>query len=212
MLTSYHLVSYLLTKVLPKIYDGSQAKSPTFHGSLASKDYAQQHPEVIKAYLQATIEANRLIQEQPEKYSELIAENRYSCRSCLSISWPFRPANRDLTWKSEYRKATQIAIDTLKVLGKNDGTLDVNKFIDDQYIKDAFQASGLNYSQQLSDYAKSPLVANDALTGQPIKTFDQVTQIWVKGEEKVRSYETPEHAFSDLKKIQADGKTVRVVL
>ena len=93
MLTSYHLVSYLLTKVLPKIYDGSQAKSPTFHGSLASKDYAQQHPEVIKAYLQATIEANRLIQEQPEKYSELIAENRYSCRSCLSISWPFRPAN-----------------------------------------------------------------------------------------------------------------------
>ncbi|MGM7375917.1 nitrate ABC transporter substrate-binding protein, partial [Acinetobacter baumannii] len=67
----------------------------------------------------------------------------------------------------EYRKATQIAIDTLKVLGKNDGTLDVNKFIDDQYIKDAFQASGLNYSQQLADYTKSPLVANDALTGQP---------------------------------------------
>ncbi len=71
---------------------------------------------------------------------------------------------RDLTWKPEYRKATQIAIDTLKVLGKN-GTLDVNKFIEDQYIKDAFQASGLNYSQQLVDYAKSPLVANDALTG-----------------------------------------------
>ena len=76
MLTSYHLESYLLTKVLPKIYDGSQAKSPTFHGSLASKDYAQQHPEVIKAYLQATIEANRLIREQPEKYSELIAEKQ----------------------------------------------------------------------------------------------------------------------------------------
>ncbi|NUL20129.1 nitrate ABC transporter substrate-binding protein, partial [Agrobacterium tumefaciens] len=124
---------------------------------------------------------------------------------------PLGLQTRDLTWKPEYRKATQIAIDTLKVLGKNDGTLDVNKFIEDQYIKDAFQASGLNYSQQLADYAKSPLVANDALTGQPIKTFDRVTQIWVKGEEKVRSYETPEHAFSDLKKIQANGKTVRVV-
>ena len=58
----------------------------------------------------------------------------------------------------------------------------------------------------MADYTKSPLVANDALTGQPIKTFDRVTQIWVKGEEKVRSYETPEHAFSELKKIQADGK------
>ncbi|KRW25767.1 nitrate ABC transporter substrate-binding protein [Acinetobacter baumannii] len=195
-----------------KIYDGSQAKSPTFHGSLASKDYAQQHPEVIKAYLQATIEANRLIQEQPEKYSELIAEKTgIPAEVVYLFHGPLGLQTRDLTWKSEYRKATQIAIDTLKVLGKNDGTLDVNKFIDDQYIKDAFQASGLNYSQQLADYAKSPLVANDALTGQPIKTFDRVTQIWVKGEEKVRSYETPEHAFSDLKKIQADGKTVRVV-
>lgn len=173
---------------------------------------AQQHPEVIKAYLQATIEANRLIQEQPEKYSELIAEKTgIPAEVVYLFHGPLGLQTRDLTWKSEYRKATQIAIDTLKVLGKNDGTLDVNKFIDDQYIKDAFQASGLNYSQQLSDYAKSPLVANDALTGQPIKTFDRVTQIWVKGEEKVRSYETPEHAFSDLKKIQADGKTVRVV-
>ncbi|KAE9871831.1 nitrate ABC transporter substrate-binding protein, partial [Escherichia coli] len=130
------------------------------------------------------------IREQPEKYSELIAEKTgIPAEVVYLFHGPLGLQTRDLTWKPEYRKATQIAIDTLKVLGKNDGTLDVNKFIDDQYIKDAFQASGLNYSQQLADYAKSPLVANDALTGQPIKTFDRVTQIWVKGEEKVRSYE-----------------------
>ncbi|OLV39795.1 ABC transporter substrate-binding protein, partial [Acinetobacter baumannii] len=112
-----------------KIYDGSQAKSPTFHGSLASKDYAQQHPEVIKAYLQATIEANRLIQEQPEKYSEIIAEKTgIPAEVVYLFHGPLGLQTRDLTWKPEYRKATQIAIDTLKVLGKNDGTLDVNKF------------------------------------------------------------------------------------
>ena len=41
-----------------KIYDGSQANAPTFHGSIVAKNYSEKHPEVIKAYLQATIEAD----------------------------------------------------------------------------------------------------------------------------------------------------------
>ncbi|MFT4021637.1 MAG: nitrate ABC transporter substrate-binding protein, partial [Acinetobacter sp.] len=198
--------------IAKKIYDGSQAKAPTFHGSLVSKDYAKQHPEIVRAYLQATIEADRLIREQPEKYSELIADKTGIPAEVVYLyHGPLGLQTRDLTWKPEYRQATQTAIETLKALGKNDGSLSADQFIDDQYIKDAFKAAGLDYSKQLADYGKSPLVAKDALTGQPIQTFNRVTQIWVKGEEKVRSYESPEHAFQDLKKIQADGKSVRVV-
>lgn len=99
----------------------------------------------------------------------------------------------------------------MKILGKNDGSFTAEQFIDDQYIKQAFQASGRDYAQALSDYGKSPLVANDALTGEPIKTFNRVTQIWVKDEAKVRSYATPEHAFRALKTLQDQGKTIRVV-
>lgn len=195
-----------------KIYDGSQAKTPTFHGSLASKDYAEKYPEIVQAYLQASIEADQLIQKEPEKYSQLIADKTGIPAEVVYLyHGPLGLQTRDLTWKPEYREATKIAIETLKVLGKNDGTINADQFIDDQYIKSAFKASGQDYSKALANYGKSPLVANDALTGQPIKTFNRVTQIWVKDEAKVRSYETPEHAFQDLKKLKDAGKTIRVV-
>ena len=89
--------------------------------------------------------------------------------------------------------------------------IDVNQFIDDQYIKKAFQAAGLNYTQQLKNYAQAPLVAKDALTQKPIQSFERVSQVWVKGEAKVRSYASPENAFKDLKNLQKQGKSIRVV-
>lgn len=195
-----------------KIYDGAQAKTPTFHGSLASKSYAQQYPEIIQAYLRATIEADQLIRKQPEKYSELIAaKTGIPAEVVYLFHGPLGVQTRDLTWKPEYKRATQTAVDTLKYLGRDDVDLNVNQFIDEQYIKKAFQSAGLNYAQQLKNYAQSPLVAKDALTQKPIQSFDRVTQIWVKGEAQVRSYATPETAFADLNKLKQSGKNIRVV-
>lgn len=195
-----------------KIYDGAQAKTPTFHGSLASKSYAQQYPEIIQAYLRATIEADQLIRKEPEKYSELIAaKTGIPAEVVYLFHGPLGVQTRDLSWKPEYKQATQTAVDTLKYLGRDDVDINVNQFIDDQYIKKAFQSAGLNYAQQLKNYARSPLVAKDALTQKPIQSFDRVTQIWVKGEAKVRSYATPETAFADLNKLKQSGKNIRVV-
>lgn len=195
-----------------KIYDRAQAKTPTFHGSLASKSYAQQYPEIIQAYLRATIEADQLIRKQPEKYSELIAaKTGIPAEVVYLFHGPLGVQTRDLTWKPEYKRATQTAVDTLKYLGRDDVDINVNQFIDDQYIKKAFQSAGLNYAQQLKNYAQSPLVAKDALTQKPIQSFDRVTQIWVKGEAQVRSYATPETAFADLNKLKQSGKNIRVV-
>ena len=195
-----------------KIYDGAQAKTPTFHGSLASKSYAQQYPEIIQAYLRATIEADQLIRKEPEKYSELIAaKTGIPAEVVYLFHGPLGLQTRDLTWKPEYKKATQTAVETLKYLGRDDVDIDVNQFIDDQYIKKAFQAAGLNYTQQLKNYAQAPLVAKDALTQKPIQSFERVSQVWVKGEAKVRSYASPENAFKDLKNLQKQGKSIRVV-
>ncbi|PKF33863.1 ABC transporter substrate-binding protein [Acinetobacter proteolyticus] len=195
-----------------KIYDGAQAKTPTIHGSLASKSYAQQYPEIIQAYLRATIEADQLIRKEPEKYSGLIAaKTGIPAEVVYLFHGPLGVQTRDLTWKPEYKQATQTAVDTLKYLGRDDVDINVNQFIDDQYIKKAFQSAGLNYAQQLKNYAQSPLVAQDALTQKPIQSFDRVTQIWVKGEAKVRSYATPETAFADLNKLKQSGKNIRVV-
>ena len=194
-----------------KIYDGAQSHAPTFHGTLVDATYAQKYPEIVVAYLRAAIEANRLMSEDPEKYSLLIqkvagieAPVDYLYHGPLGIQ------TRDLTWKPEYRQAVATAIDTLKLLKKTDVTLDVKTFVDDRYIREAFKESGLDYDAQLKNYAKSPLKANDSVTGKPIRDF-YVAQIWLESEAHVRNYANPAEALTALAKLQHSGEKVRAV-
>ena len=197
-----------------KIYDGSQSHAPTFHGTLVDAAYARKYPEIVVAYLRAAIEANRLMADDPEKYSLLIqkvagieAPVNYLYHGPLGLQ------TRDLTWKPEYRRALDTAIDTLKLLKKTDVKLDANSFIDDRYIREAFKASGLDYDAALKNYAKLPLTANDALTGKPIAAHDRndIAQIWLTNEAHVRNYANPAEAFAVLGKLQQGDGTVRAV-
>lgn len=195
-----------------KIYDGSQTHAPTFHGALVNVDYAKKYPEIVVAYLRATIEANRLMAQDPEKYSLLI-EKVTGIEATVDYLYhgPLGLQTRDLTWKPEYRQAVANAIDTLKLLKKTDVELDANSIIDDQFIREAFKESGLDYAAALANYAKQPLVANDAQTGKPITRFNDVAQIWVEGESRVRSYAQPQEAFGALESLTKQGKKVRSV-
>jgi NitT/TauT family transport system substrate-binding protein len=195
-----------------KIYDGAQTHAPTFHGALVDADYAQKYPEVVVAYLRAALEANRLIAQDPEKYSLLI-EKVTGIEAPVDYLYhgPLGLQTRDLTWKPEYRQAVATAIDTLKLLKKTDASLDPNTFIDDRYIRAAFKASGLDYDTALKNYAKTPLVANDAQTGKPIADVRDVTQVWLANEERVRNYAQPVEAFAALQTIEKSGGKVRAV-
>ncbi|WP_371850971.1 ABC transporter substrate-binding protein [Pseudomonas sp. Irchel s3f10] len=191
-----------------KIYDGAQANAPTFHGALVDQAYAKKYPEVIVAYLRASIEANQLLAAEPEKYSELIAKvTGVDAEVNYLFHGPLGVQTRDLSWKPEYRQAVGTAIDTLKLLKKADRGLDLNTFIDDQYIRAAFKASNLDYTAQLANYAQTPLKA----TGKAITDFSHVAEIWVRGESKVRQYASAEEAFAALAALKQEGKTIRAV-
>lgn len=194
-----------------KIFDGAQANAPTYHGSLVSGEYAKKYPEIVVAFLRASIEADRLIAAEPEKYSELI-EKVTGIEAAVNYLYhgPLGLQTRDLTWKPEYRKALATSIETLKLMGR-ESPLKAETFVDDQYIRAAFKQSGLNYEAKLANYDKLPLKANDAVTGKPITEFQRVAGIWVQGEPRVRHYASIEGAFSDLQKIEAQGKKTRAV-
>ncbi|MCU1716644.1 ABC transporter substrate-binding protein [Pseudomonas sp. 5P_3.1_Bac2] len=195
-----------------KIYDGSQAKAPTFHGALVDAAYAKQYPEVVTAYLRAGIEADQLLAAEPEKYSELIEKvTGIEAEVAYLFHGPLGLQTRDQSWKPEYRQAVATSIDTLKLLKKTERSLDTASFINDQYIRAAFKASGLDYDQQLANYAALPLKANDALTGKPITDFKRVAQIWVRDEAKVRHYASPEAALQALAKLEEEGKDIRAI-
>jgi NitT/TauT family transport system substrate-binding protein len=195
-----------------KIFDGAQANTPTYHGSLVNAEYAKKYPEVVTAFLRAAIEADRLLASDPEKYSELI-EKVTGIEAPVNYLYhgPLGLQTRDFTWKPEYRQALKTSIETLKLMRRNDTELNADTFIDDSYIRAAFQQAGLNYEARLKDHGKLPLKANDAATGKPITDFKHLAGIWVKGEPKVRHYASIESAVKDQARIEKDGKTVRAV-
>lgn len=195
-----------------KIFDGSQIHAPTIHGTLVDAAYAKKYPEIVVAYLRAAIEADRLVRENPEKYSLLIekvtgveAEVDYLYHGPLGLQ------TRDLTWKPEWRQAVATAIDTLKTLRHEQTSLTAASFIDDSFIREAFRESGLDYDKALKNYSQDPLTANDATTGKPITDVRRVAQIWVRGEDKVRDYTSPEEAFKALAQLKRDNKAIRAV-
>jgi NitT/TauT family transport system substrate-binding protein len=57
-----------------KILDGQSTGVTTTHGIQVRSDFAEKYPELVVAYLKATLEADRLLRENPEKLSEDIAK------------------------------------------------------------------------------------------------------------------------------------------
>ncbi|MCJ2036484.1 ABC transporter substrate-binding protein [Methylobacterium sp. J-068] len=195
-----------------KIYDGAQAAAPTFHGTLVDADYAEKYPEIVTAYLRAAIEADRLVAAEPEKYAELIEKvTGIEAEVAYLFHGPLGLQTRDVTWKPEYRQAVKTSFETLKLLKKADSDIDLDRFVDDRFIRAASAQAGLDYEGRLKDYAPTPLVATDAGTGQPITDVSRVAEIWVRGEPKVRHYASPEAAFAGLAALEREGHAARAL-
>ncbi len=195
-----------------KIFDGSQANAPTFHGALVDADYAEKYPEIVVAYLRAALEADRLIANEPEKYSDLIAKvTGIEAEVVYLFHGPLGLQTRDVTWKPEYRQAVATSIKTLKLLKRADSDLDINQFVTDKYIRAAVAEAGGEYETQLKSYDQLGLKAQDATTGAKITDFSRVAQIWIKDEPLVQHFSSPEGALTALAGLEKQGKTIRVI-
>jgi NitT/TauT family transport system substrate-binding protein len=195
-----------------KIYDGSSTGVTTTHGAQVRSDFAAKYPELVVAYLRATLEANRLLREKPEELSEKLAGwTGVEAEVYYAFHGPAGIQTRDYSLKPEFVTAIRRAEETLRFLKKTDRTVDVDAFITDKFIRQAAKESGLDYDAQLKDYAPLPLAGNATDTGKPLVEPKLAGQVWVKGEPKVRLYSTPEAALGAAKQLTAEGKTVRVV-
>jgi NitT/TauT family transport system substrate-binding protein len=195
-----------------KIYDGSTTNTPTSHGILVRGDFAEKYPEIVVAYLEAALDADRLFAQQPEKYSELTAKvSGVDAEVVYMFHGPLGIQTRDYTLKPEYRAGLKTAVGTLKLLKKTERDLDIESFVDDRFIRDAAANLGLDYDARLKSYAPLPLTATDATTHEPIVEPRLAAQVWVGGEDAVRSYASIRHALEALALIESGGKKARIV-
>jgi NitT/TauT family transport system substrate-binding protein len=194
-----------------KIYDGSSTGVTTTHGIQVRSDYAEAHPEIVVAFLKATLEADRLFRADPEGLSEKLAGwTGVDAEVYYAFHGPRGIQTRDYSLKPEYVTAIRKAQDALEVLKKVDRRIDVDRYVDDRFIRRAAQELGLDYDARLKSYDPLPFVGEALDTRAAIKDPNLAGQIWVKGEPRVRLYSSIGATFSALQKLEAEGKAARV--
>jgi NitT/TauT family transport system substrate-binding protein len=194
-----------------KIYDGSSTGVTTTHGIQVRSDYAEAHPEIVVAFLKATLEADRLFRADPEGLSEKLAGwTGVDAEVYYAFHGPRGIQTRDYSLKPEYVTAIRKAQDALEVLKKVDRRIDVDRYVDDRFIRRAAQELGLDYDARLKSYDPLPFVGEALDTRAAIKDPNLAGQIWVKGEPRVRLYSSIGATFSALQKLEAEGKPARV--
>lgn len=153
------------------LYDGAQLNLPTFHGVTAREDFAEQRPAVLEAFLKAQAEATDYLNDHPVTAAEKVAEATglpaevvYLYNGAHGIS-TFDPAI-----KPQLVSALKDDVSILKS-AKLTGDVDVDAFVDDQYVK---KALGTDYAKRLT--ATPPASASE---------------VWPKDATETRAFKTP---------------------
>ena len=130
-----------------KIYDGSETGVPYLHGVVVRKDYAAKYPEVVVAFMKAVIDAGDWVRKDPvqaatmlEKWTGVEKEVQYlyfSVGGALTL---------DPTIKPKWIETLKFDHDVL-AREKLAPPLDLAKWIDDRFIREAYKAVGRDYDK-----------------------------------------------------------------
>ncbi|KOX01341.1 ABC transporter substrate-binding protein [Streptomyces sp. NRRL B-3648] len=160
------------------LYDGARLNLPTFHGVTAREDFARQHPAVLEAFLKAQAQATDYLNGHPVTAAEKVAE---ATGLPAEVVYLYNGAHGIATFSPALTprlvSALKQDVSVLKS-AKLTGDIDVDSFVDDQYVK---KALGTSYAKRL---ATSPPPA--------------ASEVWPRGSEKTLSYKSPEQLLAYL--------------
>lgn len=153
------------------LYDGAQLNLPTFHGVTAREDFAKQRPAVLEAFLKAQAEATDYLNTHPVAAAEKVAKATGLPAEVVHLyNGAHGISTFDPAVKPQLVSALKQDVSVLKA-AKLTGDVDVDSFVDDQYVK---KALGASYTKQLA--ATPPAPASEA---------------WPKGAEETKAFKSP---------------------
>ncbi|WP_417547642.1 ABC transporter substrate-binding protein [Marinobacter segnicrescens] len=133
-----------------KIYDGSEAEIPTFHGTVVRKDFADQYPEVVEGYLTATLEAQKWIQDDPMNAAVKVSEWTGVEKEVLYL---YFSDGGITTFEASVKPQW---VDALKydhaLLQREVGIPDLafDRWLDDSYLRNAYETMDMDYEALVS--------------------------------------------------------------
>ncbi|WP_067825647.1 ABC transporter substrate-binding protein [Nocardia inohanensis] len=191
------------------LYDGAELNVPTFHGVVARRDYAKQHPEVLNAFLQAQLDATDFIHTQPLEAARLVAEGSGLPQEVVYLYNGPGGTSFDTTLKPNLISAFKADVQYLKSIG-DFADLDIDKFVDPTALQAAFKERGANYDAELAVGTNpAPVKGNDPVSGKTADNPALAGEIWFTGADATQVASDPTSLLRAVKQARAQGKTVR---
>ncbi len=193
-----------------KIYDGAETRIPTFHGVVVRKDFAEKYPEIVVAYIEALMEANDWFRNNPLLAAQKIDEwTKINKEVAYIYLGPDGIMTLDPTIKSRWVDAMKLDYAVLQKLNLIK-QLDINAWVNDSYVRQAFKNEGLDYDTQLQSLGTYHVAGNDAVCKVPVTQPAQAGQIWVDGGEIV-TFSSPSCTLAGVRNFTGSGKKLDAV-
>jgi NitT/TauT family transport system substrate-binding protein len=192
-----------------KIFDGAETKVPTFHGVVVRKDFADQYPEVVVAYVKALMEANQWVRSNPTAAAAKIEEwTKIEKEVAYLYLGPGGIHTLDPTIKPRWLDTIKTGHEVLTRLNRVK-PLDINAWVNESYVRKAFAEFKLDYEAQKQTLANYDVSGTDPLCKQPISRPKEAGEVWVEGS-AMAAHASPVCTLAAIHKHQAAGKKVRV--
>lgn len=193
-----------------KIFDGAETKVPTFHGVVVRKDFATQYPEVVVAYIKALMEANAWVRSNPAAAAAKIEEwTKIEKEVAYLYLGPGGIHTLDPSIKPRWLDTIKIGHEVLTRLNRV-RPLDVNAWVDERFVRQAFAENKLDYEAQKQTLANYDISGTDAVCKLPITRPKEAGEVWVEGAPQPTAHASPLCTLVAVNRVQATGKTVNV--
>ena len=193
-----------------KIYDGADTKIPTFHGVVVRKDFGEKYPEIVTAYIEALMEANDWVRQNPKLAAEKVEQWTSINKEVVYIFLgPGGIMTLDPTIKSAWVDAMKEDYTVLQKLNLIK-PLNIDAWVNDKYVRQAFKDQGLDYDSQLKSLANYDMTGNDPVCNVPVTHPAEAGQIWIDGGD-ILTFSSPACTLTAVKKYTADGKKLDAV-
>jgi NitT/TauT family transport system substrate-binding protein len=191
------------------LYDGSELGVPTFHGVVVRRAYANEHPEVLDAFLQAQLDATDFIHHEPLKAAEIVANAAGLAPEVVYLYNGPGGTSFDTTLKPSLITAFKGDVPYLKSIG-DFSDLDIDGFVQDGPLRNAFKTRGLDYDAANAATANpAPIAGTDPVTNIAISDPATASELWLAGSETTQPAATPSSLLRAIREATARGATVR---
>ncbi|NJM34171.1 MAG: ABC transporter substrate-binding protein [Rhodomicrobium sp.] len=180
-----------------KIFDGSEAGIPTFHGTVVTKEFAEKYPEIVEAYVKATMEAQDWIEADPVLAASKVSEWTGIEKEVLYLYFSKGGISTfEGSIKPEWVEALKYD-HALLVKEKNVPPLSFDRWIDDTFVRAAFKAKGLDYEAAVKT----------VVTSKPDNPDLPPAEVWIDGD-GIKTFDSVKAMSEAVRIAQKDGKTV----